>query len=89
MEGALVLILILLVLGWLYAHGHDPYARVREKVRESNQDDSYVSYRNAYGQRSVHRDTCRGCAMNEAVELQRAGYQIDEVVVGRRDSGQL
>jgi hypothetical protein len=52
--------------------------------------DSHVYYYSAEDDALVHEsDTCSGCMHLRVEELHRKGARIDEVVYGRRNSGDL
>lgn len=58
-------------------------------MRQVESDDSTVVYRDGNGVLHREHDGCNGCIQLRAEQLQREGYVVVDVEIGRRNSGQL
>jgi hypothetical protein len=88
MEWLLILLLILLLLILVGRGGSSQQVR-SWREREVESDDSFVVYRDGDGVQHRENDGCNGCIQIRAEQLQRRGYVVEDVEIGRHNSGGL
>ncbi len=89
MEGMILVLLVLLALALLLAGSGSSKAAPTWREVSTSSDESTVRYRDRNGQLKTERDGCNGCIQIRAEQLQREGCTVEEVELGRRNSGQL
>ncbi len=86
MEAVLVILAIIL-LCILLSHQRQATS-AKDRAAHRTDGDSHVYYRKD-GELRHESDCCYGCMADRVEELQSSGYQVEEVVYGRRHSGDL
>lgn len=87
----LLVVILVIVLLVLFSSGDGGSVRQPYSWRERSVegDESSIHYRDQSGVVHCERESCSGCAQLRAEKLQRQGYVIEEVEIGRRNSGDL
>jgi hypothetical protein len=88
MEWLLLIVVLIALALLLSGSGSSKVAPTWREVHVER-DESSVRYRDQAGKLKSETDGCNGCIVNRAEELQRQGYVVVEVEIGRRNSGQL
>src|SRR5450755_2764868 len=92
--GLLACLWAILALGcWMFliaANTNSKLTALNCMVYPVERDDSYLSYYDQYGRLHQVTDSCNGCIIERAAELQRQdGVKLIRVELGRKNTGQL
>jgi len=84
----LLFVAVIVLLAVLLGGSTSTAPTTQAKVIHTQDDESHITYWKD-GQLIHESDACSGCMENRCAELERKRYEVVEVRLGRRHSGQL
>ncbi len=90
MEVIFVAVVLCLVLYFLsQGGGSKKETSAADRVKHRQDGDSHIYYYNQYDELVHESEGCSDCMADYAVQLKDKGVRIQEVILGRRNSGSL
>ncbi len=89
MEVIFVAVVLCLVLYFLSQGGSKKEISAADRVKHRQDGDSHIYYYNQYDELVHESEGCSDCMADYAAQLKEKGVRVQEVVLGRRHSGDL